>query len=792
MEPLPIDPLEPAFLDAWRLGPVVVDAPTGSGKSTRVPVWSRAHGPVLIVQPRRVACRALACRVAEVEGAALGREVGWAVRDERRATDDTGLLFVTTGVALRMVRGGEIQRFATVVLDEIHERSLDLDLLLALLARHPHLIAMSATLDGARIARHLGAAHLVGATRAHPVDFVHPQDAPKVPEPRDLEARVRRAVERAPPEGDILVFLPGKAEIRRVAERLGGLDLEVVALHGGLSLDDQARVFRPATRRKVILATNVAETSLTVPGVRVVIDSGLVRRTRYHHGRSVLTLGPIAQDAADQRAGRAGRTAPGTAVRLWQPNVPLDPATPPALHRESLVPLVLGAAACGAPDLELPWLDPPKPHAVEAARETLRGLGAIGDDHRLTPTGAHLFELPLDPALGRLLIEARSQGDAALHDAVDLCAALALGRPLFRRDRPSSRADDLRRPLPWPAAVGDALDGLDPDGDGGCDATAAVRALREGVPGRHGLDPAALDTARQVRRRLAASLALTGPPLPFDRRRLADALLAAWPATAHVARRRGRRTAWSHGGTELDLADASAVDPGATEAILVLEVRALAAHRLDQQLLCGAAMPVPLAWLREAGLGRDRLTGVDLRDGVAVGVIERVYAGRVLERREEVPEGPLARDAVRDLFLGGRILDLAEARDRHQAQALWARLRGDPPPPALEAWVEARLVALGVESGADVALLDPGDLLPESLDPADRARLDRDFPRALDLGDARYALEYHPARRLLILEKVAGPRKTLPPVTYVPKVPGWRIEVVDRNVRRVLREGRDG
>ncbi|MEZ4239413.1 MAG: hypothetical protein R3F59_25305 [Myxococcota bacterium] len=312
-----------------------------------------------------------------------------------------------------------------------------------------------------------------------------------------------------------------------------------------------------------------------------------------------------------------------------------------------------------------------------------------------------------------------------------------------------------------------------------------ARRSREGD--RHGLDPAALDTARQIRRRLAAALGLTGSPGAFDRRRLAEALLAAWPTVAHVARRRGRRIAWSHGGTELELVEGSAVAAEEAEAVLVLEVRAVAAHRLDQQLLCTAAMPVPLAWLRDAGLGRDRLAGVAVREGVAVGVIERVYAGRVLATREDVPQGALAREALRDLFLAGRILDVATARDRHQARALWARLQGDAAP-GFERWVEARLVELGVESGADLALLAPDDLLPEPLPAADRARLDRDFPRTLDLGDARYALQYHPAQRLLVLDKVDGPRKALPPVHYVPKLPGWRIEVVDKSVRRVLRE----
>lgn len=782
---LPIDALAEAFVAAWRAGPVVVTAPTGSGKSTQVPRWCAALGRVLVVQPRRVAARALATRVASLQHTELGDAVGYTVRDERRAQAHTAILFVTTGVALRMIRSGALAGFDTVILDELHERSLDLDLLLALLADHPHLVAMSATLDGDAVAAHLGATHLAGSGRTFPVRIEHLPHQPPLPDADRLESRIAAALDAAPPEGDVLVFLPGKGEIRRAAERLRGrAGLEVLELHGGLSLPDQARVFKPSDRRKVILATNVAETSLTVPGIRVVIDSGLVRQTRYHQGRGVLTLTAIAADSAEQRAGRAGRTAEGVALRLWSSATGLRGRTQPELHRESLVPLILGAAACGAPDLDLAWLDPPRDHAVDAARDTLRGLGALGDDHRLTAVGEELFGLPLDPALGRLLVEGRARGPGALADALDLVAALSIGRPLFERARPEDEGDDLRGPRPWP---GVHLEGLDRDGEGGCDATALVRAVREGAPRRHRLDPSALREARRQAERLRAALGLTSSPGPFDRRRLARLLLDAWPGVAHVQRRRKRHVAWSNGGTELQLVPGSAVDPESTEAILVLDVRAVARHRLEQQLLCTAAMPVPLAWLQQAGLGRDRLVGSTLSGHTAAAVIERVYAGRILQRREEVPTGALAREAIRDLFLQGRIFDAALAADRLEARTLWAQLNEQPLPPDLPGWLDERLLALGLEDGADLALLEADDLLPEALPDWDRQRLDRDFPRRLDIGDAVYALRYHPARRLLVLEKTSGPRKTLPPLRYVPKVPGWRIEVVDRNVRRILR-----
>jgi len=309
---LPIDTYRDAVLDAVHTGPVVITSPTGSGKSTQVPRWLVRDGPVLVVQPRRVACRSLAQRVAQLQDSALGDRVGYAVRDDRRASEATELLFVTTGVALRLLRSGDIERYRSVVLDELHERSMDLDLLLAMLAGREGLVLMSATLDAERVTEHVGGTLVAAEGRTYPVDIRYPPGQPPVPDADRLPERIAAALDRLPPDddGDVLVFLPGKGEIAAAADHLRGRH-QVVALHGGLSLDQQGRAFRTDGPRKVILSTNVAETSVTLPRVTAVIDSGLVRRTRYHRGRSVLTLVPVAADAADQRAGRAGRLRPG-------------------------------------------------------------------------------------------------------------------------------------------------------------------------------------------------------------------------------------------------------------------------------------------------------------------------------------------------------------------------------------------------------------------------------------------------------------------------------------------------
>ncbi|MBU0552094.1 DEAD/DEAH box helicase [Myxococcota bacterium] len=774
---LPIDDLRPAFLDALARGPVVLSAPTGSGKSTRAPRWTPT--PTLVVEPRRVACRALAARVAQERGVALGQEVGYRVRDEDRShRTRTEILFVTPGVALRMLAEDDLAGFKAVILDEFHERSLETDLLYALIQARvaAHKVVMSATMEGARVAARMGGAHLEGEGRLYDVETRYLPNGALLPEAKGLERRVAAALERAADDpGDVLVFLPGKAEIAAVAATLRG-PFEIIPLHGGLSLDEQAHAWHSSSRRKVILSTNVAETSLTVPGIGVVIDAGLVRRTRYHGGRGFLALAAIAEDSAAQRAGRAGRTGPGVCYRLWSPEAKLHPHTPPEIDRESLVPLVLSARACHATISALPFLDPPKPHAVEAAEAELAALGAL-EGPGLSPRGRSLFGLPLDPPLGRLLIEA--EGGAALDDVIDLVAALAVGRPLFERERPHDERDDLRA--------------------SGCDATALIRAVREGSPAQHRLRAFALSEARRVAARLRRAFARPPSTARPDQARLAQVALAADPRCAYVARRRKRHVAWSNGGTEVRLSHDCALAPllegpegEKIEAALVFETRAFGVNLRENEIRVTCAMPAPLRWLREAGVGRQRVASVTLRHGRMVAEIEQVHARKVLGRREAEPEGALARQALLRCLLDGRLwpASVALSRERLEAASLHARLSGAAAPPPLEDWLEAQIEALGFEVGADLMLLEGADFEAPDLPSEVRARLDRAYPRRLSLGDATYAVEYALAQATVTLVKVSGQRRAPPPLSWLPSFEGLRILVRDKNVVRELRAGR--
>ncbi|MBW2276402.1 MAG: ATP-dependent RNA helicase [Deltaproteobacteria bacterium] len=788
--PLPVEQVRQELLDALAKGPVVLTAPTGSGKSTQAPRWLAKRGSVLVIEPRRVACRGLAQRVAELEDSRLGGEVGYAVRDDSRFEPSTRILFATPGVVLRWIAGGRMPEFGAMILDEFHERGLDTDLLLALLLDRydGDLLVMSATLAAERVARHLGGTHVRAEGRVFDVAVSHVPGQTLLPDGRGLEDRVDEALERAAHDpGDVLVFLPGKAEIARLSERLrsNGRD-EVLPIHGGLTLEQQSAVFRPGDGRRVILATNVAETSITIPGIGVVIDSGLVRRTRYVNGRGFLTLVPVALDSAEQRTGRAGRTAPGTCYRLWSPDAVLDPVTPPEIHRESLSPLAMAAAACDTRADELPFLDPPKPYSLEAALDDLTALGALTSAGVITDRGRRLFGFPLDAPLGSLLVEAEREG--CLEDAIDLVSALAANRPLFQSDRrPDDPADDLR--------------------EQGCDAVALIRAVRHGDPGRHGLARFALGEARAHRRRLRNAFGLAGKSdrKTVDRQRLIRAALTSDPRVAHVARRRKGRVFWAAGRTEIELAHHSAVDEIKTEAIATLASMAVGQSQRKSRIFATCAMPLELRHLAEAGLGEERVEHAARERGVVVARIERVLAGKVIEKREVVPKGRLAREAIAGMCIDGRLFRQAidTTRERLAAAALARRLARtglaqddlDLGPwdnresiPELADWITARVDALGVESGKDLVLLSDADFTAEDLPVETRAWLDKEFPRQLKLGDASYEVDYDLKKREATLLRTSGKRKEPPSLSILPTLRGFRIRVQHHSKVWVLRD----
>jgi ATP-dependent helicase HrpB len=438
--PLPVDAHVDAIVQhARRERFAVIVAPPGSGKTTRIPPALAAIGPTILLQPRRVAARALARRIAAERGWTIGEEIGWQIRFERRFSPRTQLLVATEGIlTARLQSDPLLSDFRVVVLDEFHERSIHADLALAMAKEAAasrddlSIIVMSATIDAAVVSRYLNDARIFDIAAARfPLEI---QYAPG--------ASIGDALRGA--KGDALVFLPGAREIERARGELANIDALVLPLHGRLDVEAQERALAPASRRKVILATNVAETSLTVERVTDVIDTGVHKVLRFdpESGVDHLVTERISLDSADQRAGRAGRTAPGRAVRLWDARDILRPHREPEIRRVDLASTVLDLIAWGGDPHSFDWFEAPPPERLEAALDLLRQLGAI-ENRKLTPIGEELRRYPLHPRLARLIVAANGA-----EQAVAIAAAISEGVRLTRNETTRSDAFALADAAP--------------------------------------------------------------------------------------------------------------------------------------------------------------------------------------------------------------------------------------------------------------------------------------------------------------------------------------------------------
>ena len=451
MSSLPIDDVLPELKRALREEPnAVVQAPTGAGKTTRVPLalldepWLQDQR-IIMLEPRRLAARAAAHRMADTLGERAGQTVGYRVRMDTRVSDQTRIEVVTEGVLTRIIQDDPaLTGIGGVIFDEFHERNLDADLGLALtlesqsvLREELRVLVMSATLDTGPIADLLDAPLITSEGRSYPVETHYLDRRPR----GHIEPHVAEAVHHALAEesGDVLVFLPGAGEIRRTQRKLEGAvpdDVEVYPLYGNLPhrKQDQAIEPSPPGTRKVVLSTPIAETSLTIDGIRVVVDSGQMRVPRFDPGSGMTRLDTIkvSKASADQRRGRAGRTSPGVCYRLWTKHTQqhLKPHTAPEIEEADLAPLALELALWGTDDPgELQWLDPPPASTFGRARDLLRHLNALDEDGSITEHGQAMADLGMHPRLAHMVLNAQTLGYGAL--ACDV-AALLSERDIFK------------------------------------------------------------------------------------------------------------------------------------------------------------------------------------------------------------------------------------------------------------------------------------------------------------------------------------------------------------------------
>ncbi len=746
---LPMAAVLPTLCAALRARPnAIVVAPPGAGKTTLVPLalldvscgdtprgdtpWV-GQGRILMLEPRRLATRAAARRMAALRGEAVGGVVGYRTRIDAAISPETRIEVITEGLLIRrLLADPGLEGVAAVILDEVHERSVEHDLALALLSDlqtglrpELRLIAMSATAETDRLAAHLGAEIITCAARPHPVEISHA--ARDLAGPRELPeamARAIREVLRENPPGDILAFLPGMAEIRRVMALLEGSPALVLALHGDLPPAEQDRALTPAAGLRIVLASAIAETSLTVPGVRVVIDGGFRRAPVLDpaSGLTRLTTRRISRASAIQRAGRAGREGPGRAIRLWTPALErgFAAADPPEIYNAELSSLALTAIAWGAPPSALPFLDQPPPGALAAAFALLRDLGALDADNRLTVAGRKMAEFGAAPRLAAMMLAAENNDERVL--AADLAALL-----------------EERDLLPGP--------------DAPADIALRLGLLAEGARRGGGVIARARQVARQYRRRLSVDGGDGAHPPP-DRSAPGRLLAAAFPD--RIAARRGEPGSFrlsGGGGARLP-----ASDPLARAPLLVaarLEIKGAARIRLAAELDPARLPPALLARVSETSE-----TFLDPATG-AVFARRRVRLGALILEDRTLPTSSQARAAGLGEWLIAEPGRLPWSDRARQAQARIARLMAlSPREPHNEAdsagaWPDLRDEAIAKRlaeaiTGGDLALTRPADLagfdlagfLLASLDYRERARLARDLPEALALPGGRAPIDY--------------------------------------------------
>lgn len=749
MQRLPIDDhLDAAVKALAAHRRLVLTAEPGAGKTTRLPPalvdgGLCGDGTVLVLQPRRVAARMAATRIAAERGDEVGGFAGYTVRFDRRVSRRTRVHVVTEGILTKLATDDpSLEGIAAVVLDEFHERSVHADVALALvrtiqkeLRPDLHLVVMSATLDAEPIARWLDAAptlHVPG--RTYPINITWLDVPDDRPLPVKAAAAVRRALATGP--GDVLVFLPGVGEIQRTGEALAGLaseqGLAVLPLHGELRPEEQDAALGPSDRRKVILATNVAETSLTVPGVTTVIDAGLAKISAFDAdtGLDRLELKRISKASATQRAGRAGRLGPGRAFRLWTKNeeAAMPPFEVPEIRRVDMAPVALDLHAFGEHDVAgFPWFESPGAAVVDAAESVLRLLGAVDPTtRRLTPLGERLTRFPAHPRVARLLVEGHARGAV---EETALAAALLSERDFVRRGT---------RDLPA----------------GPCDVSMRVDLMRGDVAGE--IDRQALRTVRRVAEHYARTLRdlLGAPPASTEDSETAvrRAFLAAFPD--RVARRRepGKPDALMVGGRGVALAPESVVREA--ECFVVLDAD-LGARGLHAKAVVRLASAVERSWLDDVP-GHPVATRRDVRwddaRGRVIGVVESRYLDLPLSVAETGNPDPA--ETKRLLLEVGRrdpsrVLDLSGS-----VEALWLRLR------SLASWMpELHLPPLDPSDLVD--LLEPWMDGATTLDAMRALPLDAVIRGALSREQAD-ALERHAPESLLL---PSGQRRKL---EYVP------------------------
>ena len=781
MSSLPIDSYQKTFHEQISNSHLVVEAETGSGKSTRLPVWASAHGRVLVVEPRRIACTSLAKYLAQQSGEKLGSKVGYAIKLESEYNEQTSVVFVTPGIALRWLSEDGLANFDVIVVDEFHERRWDIDLLVAILkqkASH-RLVITSATIEGERLAHYLDANRISCEGRTYQVEIEHrANESRTLPDIRHLEQRIAEEVNHQliASSGDMLVFLPGKKEIVQCEQALAkNPDIQVVKLHASVSDKERDSALSGRninvegnTLRKVILATNVAETSLTIPDIGVVIDSGLERRTVQRNGRTTLMLKSISRASAKQRAGRAGRVMDGVCVRLYGEHAALELVTPPELQREELTEPMLAAACCGTSLESLSFLDLIPERSLNSATQTLLTMEAIDIDHQITEHGKNLYPLPIDALYADIVTRIKTK---ALKEAmVDLTAALSVPARLYQ--------------LPNNA---EHLEALAQQEKEGCDLTLLIQIVRGRDYPHLDIDQQALNEAQGLAKQMREVFEL--PQLEvasrFQRIELLKTIVNLHPELVFV-RRLKRKEAFANGVLEVVLGRQSRF-PDNAQAMLVLDTHSLPGRGVKQTLtLATVTAPIPLELIIDAELGEWGQGETVVNDDGVFTEVALLYAGRPIMTKLVAAEGQLSLKPIVDLVVSGAQLPgFAELRTQEiKHWQLYVRLGLDEKihntpeieQLSFEGWFIEQLEVLGVTDISELEMFEQSDIPFEGIPTWLYSEFSEKYPFSLSLADLQLDVEYFPGRKLIYVHYQSGGRKLSPKRWELPTWSGWRIQ----------------
>lgn len=757
---LPIFSIQAEFLQKLSEGNVVVEASTGSGKSTCLPLWSRAHGRVLVIEPRRLACVSLARFLSQQE-----KNIGYAIRFKSHYDNDSQVVFATPGIVLRWLAEDQLKQFDVVILDEFHERRADTDLIAAVLKkinRH-RLVVTSATVEGKRLANYFQAELLQAKGKMHELSIEYSEQL-QLPTTRKLVDRVYDGIKKILPssQGDILIFLPGKAEIQKTEQFLQSkLSHKILPLHAGVDEGIQDAALNTSKQIRIILATNVAETSVTLPGVRSVIDSGLEKRTHHRNGRTVLGMHAISQASAQQRAGRAGRLGPGKVLRLWGRQNKLEAFTPPEVLREELTELILAAASINYAVDELQFADNLPEHAVIRDTQFLQKIGALNDEEKITPYGRALFPLPIDTLFAHLI--SAMQSNSTKEAMIDLCSALSTQRALL----PALKPDQYEALKDWLAED--------------CDMQTLIKVMREKPPKGIPVDNRVLKEARNISQQLRNHLKL--PELSsssaFDRHEVLAQSISAAPELAFV-RREKRPESLGNGYMEVEIGRESRFAEEAQAAVVFDQHSIPGKGTLKTINYASCMAPISLAQLHKLPLGEMVYTEPKIKNGSIQVLKQHHYAGRCIHSEIMHPKGDTLCDVLAKLILQGQLLPPLGQRISTDIHA-W-NLYLSLPETQTEGsqmdpfdWLRQVLKDLGVTSMQEFSIITEDDIQFSGIPEWERKAFDEKFPLSLQLENLIVKVEYELEKKNIILRYEKGARKKAPLRKELPRWPGWKL-----------------